>query len=515
MRPRWVPSQKKSSALLNGRHAILGACVLVFLQGIALWTAPGHALTALLSDLVQLLLGVLCVVGSIRALRRSTGAWRYYWLWLSVTFAIWVGAQMLGLYIDQTGRHFLDPVDDLLFFLSGIPFGMLLFLDPEEESDGFDRLHLLDFLQICGFWICVYLYFSRYQVSGQAQTSWGPFAWSTSLVFNGVVALSFVFRAIVTNSREGRKFFGLLFGYLFLSGLADSYFSFTRNQVEPGTWFDLVWSGLLFFPLFMAATWKGTQASVAAQKLRPRTLLNQMFPLVYPFFSLLLIAQMAETKRLMDTLMGWVIFVAVGLRVLVIQGRLIRAQERLQFEATHDALTGLSNRRAVLEHLEKELDRHRRTGAPVGLIMADADHFKKINDVHGHGVGDEVLREIARRMKGGLRSYDSAGRYGGEEFLIVLPSCDAQNTYAGAERLRESVAEQPVSSSAGPVAMSMGFIAATGCMQDSDSLTLLRLVDEALYRAKKNGRNRVEGAFLWGSEPEKESESELTSHRDV
>src|ERR1700745_3415790 len=110
----------------------------------------------------------------------------------------------------------------------------------------------------------------------------------------------------------------------------------------------------------------------------PRTLVNQMFPLVYPFFSLLLIAQMAEAKRILDSLIGCAIFLAVCVRVLIIHGRLIRAQDRLQFEATHDGLTGLVNRRAVLEHLEKELDRHLRTGEPVGLIMADVDHFKKI-----------------------------------------------------------------------------------------------------------------------------------------
>jgi hypothetical protein len=170
--------------MLERRHAIVGACTLVLLQALTLWLSRGQT-SALLSDAVQLLLGILCVVESMRAWRRSIGAWRYHWLWLSVTFGIWTAAQVLGVYIDKTGQHFLDPVDDLLFFMSGIPFGMPLFLDPDEEREAFDHLHLRDFLQICGFWICVYLYFSRYQVIRRAAVHWGPFGWSTSLVFNG------------------------------------------------------------------------------------------------------------------------------------------------------------------------------------------------------------------------------------------------------------------------------------------------------------------------------------------
>jgi two-component system cell cycle response regulator len=137
--------------------------------------------------------------------------------------------------------------------------------------------------------------------------------------------------------------------------------------------------------------------------------------------------------------------------------------------------------------LEKELERQKRTGDPVGVIMADADHFKKINDNLGHSVGDQVLREVAQRMKDALRSYDWVGRYGGEEFLIVVHNCDGNSTFASAERLRKSVTERPVISNAGPVpiTLSMGVIAATGCTQGLDSSTLLRLADEALYTAKR------------------------------
>lgn len=122
--------------MLERRHAIVGACTLALLQALTLCLSRGQT-SALLSDAVQLLLGILCVVESMRAWRRSIGAWRYHWLWLSVTFGIWTAAQVLGVYIDKTGQHFLDPVDDLLFFMSGIPFGMLLFLDPDEEREAF------------------------------------------------------------------------------------------------------------------------------------------------------------------------------------------------------------------------------------------------------------------------------------------------------------------------------------------------------------------------------------------
>ncbi len=483
------------------RYALYVACGLLLLQAVALWRMAGKASAAVLSDFIQLSMGMLCVVESRQALRRSTGAWRHCWQWMVATFGIWVGAQVLGLYIDASGNQGLNAIDDVLFFASGIPFGMLLFLDPNEESAEFDRLQLIDFAQICAFWICVYLYFSKYQEAGQTTASWGPFGWSSSLIFNGVVALSFGLRRLATNSGEGRRLFGLLVMYLLLSGLADSYFSFAPNQVESGTHFDMIWSSLLLVPLWMASHWKGTPPADLSEKNRSGTLVNQMFPLVYPFFSLLLIVQMAERKRFLDSCIGCAVFLAVGLRMLIIQRRLMRAQELLRFEASHDVLTGLANRRAVLEQLEKELDRHGRTGQPVGLVMGDADHFKKINDAYGHSVGDEVLREVAQRMRSALRTYDSAGRYGGEEFLIILPDCDAANTVCGAERLRQSVGERPVRTIAGeiPVTISMGVIAATSCTPNLDSATLLRLADEALYRAKENGRNRVEAAFLWGT----------------
>jgi two-component system, cell cycle response regulator len=123
-----------------------------------------------------------------------------------------------------------------------------------------------------------------------------------------------------------------------------------------------------------------------------------------------------------------------GIRILTLQSELLNAQKMLEFRATHDVLTGIWNRRAVLDRLSQELARVAREMTSSGVIMADIDHFKQVNDRYGHLAGDEVLQVVAQRMKATLRPYDFLGRYGGEEFLIVVPDCDAKKTYEAAER---------------------------------------------------------------------------------
>jgi len=108
--------------------------------------------------------------------------------------------------------------------------------------------------------------------------------------------------------------------------------------------------------------------------------------------------------------------------------------------ATHDSLTGLMNRGEILAMLLRELERARREHKPVGVILGDIDHFKSVNDTLGHLFGDEALREVARRLREQLRVYDGVGRYGGEEFLLILPNCDLPNALLRANELREAVA---------------------------------------------------------------------------
>jgi diguanylate cyclase (GGDEF)-like protein len=181
-----------------------------------------------------------------------------------------------------------------------------------------------------------------------------------------------------------------------------------------------------------------------------------------------------------------------GRRVLDLQQQLLAAQEALREQATHDHLTGLLNHGAILETLHKELARGSREQQPIALLMADLDRFKSINDTHGHQGGDTVLREAARRMKSAIRRYDALGRYGGEEFLFVLPGCQGDGALTQAERIREAVAAEPfvTGTRAFPVTCSIGVAYRTVPAAEEAGI-LVQEADVALYRAKNSGRNQV------------------------
>ena len=182
-----------------------------------------------------------------------------------------------------------------------------------------------------------------------------------------------------------------------------------------------------------------------------------------------------------------------GMRILRLQEELVQAREALRDQAMHDGLTGLLNRGSILESLQTTLARASRERGPVSVLMIDLDRFKQTNDTYGHVTGDAVLREAARRMKAAVRRYDSVGRCGGEEFLIVLPGCTVDAAVAQAERVRDAIGGEPFA--AGPHTLSVTCSIGVGgrtlpCESDTDAL--VREADAALYLAKGRGRNRVE-----------------------
>ncbi len=166
------------------------------------------------------------------------------------------------------------------------------------------------------------------------------------------------------------------------------------------------------------------------------------------------------------------------------------AHRALKAQAMKDSLTDLWNRRVIFEMLEKEISRAQREHVPIAVVMIDLDHFKNVNDTYGHLTGDAVLQEVAMRMAEFMRPYDFAGRYGGEEFLIVLPGCSAMNGLQRAEDFRRAIAEKPVPTAFGPltVTCSLGVASHDGVMPAED---LIHMADEAMYRAKRLGRNCV------------------------
>jgi two-component system cell cycle response regulator len=181
-----------------------------------------------------------------------------------------------------------------------------------------------------------------------------------------------------------------------------------------------------------------------------------------------------------------------GTRIIDLQRELVAAREALREQATKDFLTRIWNRSSILDIFQRELSRGARENRPVGVVLCDLDHFKNVNDTYGHFAGDAVLREFARRMQAATRPYDAVGRYGGEEFLIILPGCDPTCTANQAERMRAALANEPMSIGDSPLQVTCSFGAT--CWRpgmDPSADALIRIADNALYMAKGQGRDRA------------------------
>ena len=194
--------------------------------------------------------------------------------------------------------------------------------------------------------------------------------------------------------------------------------------------------------------------------------------------------------------------VVAGTRIIQLQEQVVATREAVREHPGRDDLTGISNQREIMTTLQRELHRAAREGQPLAVVLADLDHFKRVNVTYGRRAGDAVLRTTARRMSSGMRSYDGLGRYGGDEFLMVVPIRDRSSALRFAERIRSRIAEAPVVWETGPinVTASLG-VAFYEPPAPAHAQMLLDAASRALNRAKSNGGNLVVGAWEVGVEP--------------
>jgi len=182
--------------------------------------------------------------------------------------------------------------------------------------------------------------------------------------------------------------------------------------------------------------------------------------------------------------------VRTGARIIQLQQDLLATQDALRHQAAHDSLTGLWNHAAGLSALERELARCGRDHSTLAVLLADIDHFKSVNDSHGHQVGDAVIHEVAQTLANSVRPYDVVARYGGEEFLCILPQSSVETAGTVAERLRARCDIRPIVVAGADVRVTVTI--GIGCGgEDCTAGDLIRMADEGLYRAKAGGRNRV------------------------
>ena len=181
-----------------------------------------------------------------------------------------------------------------------------------------------------------------------------------------------------------------------------------------------------------------------------------------------------------------------GQRILSLERRLVEAREEMRFKATHDALTTLWNRAAILSLVQGEFRRSLRSRNPTSLLLCDIDHFKRINDNHGHLTGDAVLQAVAKVLISSVRAYDAVGRYGGQEFLILLSDCEGAGLAARCEHIRATIASTliQVGAESLSITISIGAVTYEG-FSDTAPEHFIAQADEALYRAKAEGRNRT------------------------
>jgi signal transduction histidine kinase/CheY-like chemotaxis protein len=317
---------------LSSPKIALAAAVLLVAHVVVLARLGSTVPGPFLSDFIQLALGTTCVLSSWQAFRRSGNLARYYWRMLLVNFVLWTVAQTMAVYNNIHPSLLLNALTDVLFSLSTIPLGMLFFVDPDHEPNQFDRLHILDFIQVSVFWLAVYLYFAPLASVSESAMVLGFFSWTRGVTYDGLLVGQFLLRAYLADSSFVRAFFSRFAIFLLCAGLADTYAGYPGVNLHPGHWFDLIWSILILMPLVIMITWNQPETAVAGTAARRahNAVVNELFPLLYPVLSAFLLVRLANMHPLLMSAILVIAFLCFSARVLVIQHRQQRAEVELE-----------------------------------------------------------------------------------------------------------------------------------------------------------------------------------------
>jgi diguanylate cyclase (GGDEF)-like protein len=476
---------------------------LIIACAITLWTVHLAVIVSLgptsrgayLSDLIQLLLGLMLVGVIAKDTGRSRNVGRKYWSIAALSYGLLVFAQALAVYQDLVPSFSLPQWVALLFSFWTAALGMALLVDPESGSVPLDALTYLGFTQGILFLVAANFFF----ILPSAGQDGGDLALQLRtpyVSYNALIAVAFLIRGALGTSFGAKSFLRRMGFFMLASTAADVVYYYGPGRfLRTGEWFDLLWSGLLLMALISSETWheSGPEAPAVHPRAAARNqLFTELFALIFPVLIVIMCLRIAQQRFLVASIILLISLACSSARLLLTQKRLLITQEALQREATHDGLTSLWNHTAILETLDRELLRAHRENGSVGVMMIDIDKFKSVNDSHGHAAGDAVLKGLAHVFRDVLRSYDSLGRYGGEEFLVVAPGCDLSACFQLAERVRDRVAKHNIAIQDGSIAVTVSIgVAASGASVYSAE-PLLQSADSALYKAKGEGRNRVE-----------------------
>ena len=498
-----------------------GAVALAYLI-MTLCVRPSFALTAF-GDVAQLLLAIIVTAAFASHIRAAHGRIRSFWILMSLGVACWALSQAIWTYFELVVRiDVVDPsIQDIVLFLHLIPMTAALATLPHEPKKMPSVTPYT--LAMIGVW-WMYLH-SFFVIPWQYVTPNVAFYGASFNTLYSLEDSAFIVALALLSCRcEGawRKLYTkLLIGSLGYT--VSAHFinvAIDKHSYYTGSYFDLPLISSIIV-IGWAATSARTEDSLEEQPEDPAHVYNSGWLTRLAFFALLSVPLMgawalefggtSEVVRHFRIIVSMIAVVALGTLLFFVQRilsdrlqemvikmndsleKLAAAREALQHQATHDSMTGAMNRSAIVEMLDRELSRGSRSETKVAVLMIDLDHFKDINDRFGHHAGDVAIIAASSRIQDCIRAHDAMGRYGGEEFLVVIPESDYPIALQIAERIRKQLSAKPVMWQSNEITITATIGVAVSRPSDTPQ-QLLRRADVALYSGKISSRDTIQVA---------------------